>query len=146
MQSIRIIEIPAGKAVSSGVGMFGEEKFDGFGDWFSSLPREAWPRDYLFFENGGMHWIYLLREGILPPEGYAVIDFDGGLYAVATDIDQATDMDAMAKAVDAFLADHVLIRDPSRPDLGNVISSPAAAEILGYEQMDYYTPIKKKEV
>ncbi len=30
----------------------------------------------------------------------------------------------------------------ARPELGNIITLPLAREIMGYEQMDYYTPIK----
>lgn len=145
MQSIRIIEIPSGKAVSSGVGMFGDETFERFNDWLSSLPRPVWPRDYLFEDSGGLHWICLWDNASLPPDAWNMIDFPGGLYAVATDIDQATDMDALNREMDIFLAGNGLMRDPSRPDLGNIISSPAVSQILGYEQMDYYTPIKVKE-
>lgn len=36
-------------------------------------------------------------------------------------------------------------RDASRSELGNIITSPAAQKVMGYEQMDYYTPIKAKE-
>ena len=70
MQNIRVYEMPDCKMVSSGIGMFGEEKF--------------------LSENG----------------------FE---------------------------------RDTSRSELGNIITSPLAQEIMGYEQMDYYTPIKRKE-
>ena len=34
--------------------------------------------------------------------------------------------------------------DGSRRELGNVITSPAARKILGYSQMDYYTPVKPR--
>lgn len=43
-----------------------------------------------------------------------------------------------------FLAENGFERDLSRPELGNVITSPAAKEIMGYDQMDYYAPIKKR--
>ena len=36
-------------------------------------------------------------------------------------------------------------RDNSRFELGNIITSPLANEIMGYNQMDYYMPIKKKD-
>lgn len=50
----------------------------------------------------------------------------------------------MRLAVDAFLASNGLVRDGSRRELGNVITSPAARKILGYSQMDYYTPVKPR--
>lgn len=149
MQSVRIIEIPDCKVVSSGIGMFGEEKFDRFDEWMSGLPRGIFPKDFLFFDQGrekaGFHWIYLYEEQMSVPEEFEIIDFRGGLYAVATDIDQRTDMDALNAEVDAFLEENGLVRDTDRPNLGNIVSSPAASVVLGYEQMDYYAPVKKRE-
>ena len=79
------------------------------------------------------------------PKELELIDFQGGFYAVATDIDQKTEMELMKKEVDAFLSQNGFERDPSRPDLGNIITSPNAKKIMGYEQMDYYAPIKARE-
>jgi hypothetical protein len=45
---------------------------------------------------------------------------------------------------DEFLEVHGFVIDKARPELGNIITSPLAEEALGYNQMDYYTPIKKK--
>ena len=149
MQSIRIIEIPDCKMVSSGVGMFGEEKFDGFAKWFSSLPPTMHPQDYLsatFDEKGefnGMIWYYVY-DGVNAPEGYDIVDFKGGLYAVTTDIDQRTDIAAMDTEIHAFLAANNLEQDPSRPRLGHIISSPSAQKALGYSQMDYFMPVKPR--
>lgn len=149
MQSIRISEIPDCKMVSSGIGMFGEGKLERFCEWFSSQPREIFPRDFLFWDGewqktGGFHWLYMYREGMNVPSEFEIVDFKGGLYAVATDIDQKTDVNAMAKEVDDFLSIRGFERDTTRPELGNIITSPLAREILGYEQMDYYTPIKRQ--
>ena len=142
MQSIRICEMPDCRVVSSGAGMFGEEKFERFGAWFSAQPRSLHPRDFLFEEGGRFHWVYLYEEGMTVPEEFDIIDFKGGLYAVATDIDQRTDVAAMAAEVDQFLAANGLERDPERPELGNVITPPLAREAMGYEQMDYYAPVR----
>lgn len=145
MQPVRIIEIPACRMVSSGAGMFGEPKFDRFDAWFSAQPRSIFPKDFLFFdstpEKQGFHWLYLYDTSMNVPEEFDIIDFSGGLYAVATDIDQQTDMDAMNAEVDAFLQANSLQRDTSRQELGNIITSPTVKEVLGYEQMDYYFPV-----
>ena len=53
--------------------------------------------------------------------------------------------DLMNIEVDKFLSENGFERDTSRPELGNIITSPLAQEIMGYEQMDYYTPIKRRE-
>lgn len=144
MQNIRIYEMPACKMVSSGMGMFGEEKFERFGEWMSLQKRGLFPKDFLFFEGTGFHWIYMYEEGMDVPAEFDIIDFEGGMYAVATDIDQRTDTNAMRTEVDKFLSANGFERDNSRPELGNIITSPQVKEIMGYEQMDYYTPIKER--
>ena len=63
---------------------------------------------------------------------------------MATDIDQKTDKGLMDAEIDKFLSENGFERDTSRSELGNIITSPLAKEIMGYEQMDYYIPIKAK--
>ena len=147
MQAIRIIEIPDCKMVSSGVVTFGEEKFVNFHKWFSSLPRSIHAKDFLFGEGDGdekLHWLYLYEDGLDVPEEYDIVDFKGGLYAVATDIDQRTDVAAMEAAVERFLRENGFERDDSRQGLGNISTPPLASEVLGYMQMDYWFPIKPR--
>lgn len=144
MQSVRIIEIPKCKMVSSGTGMFGQEKFGRFFEWFTNLPKSIYPKDFLFWDGVGLCWLYLYDESLEVPSEFEIIDFEGGLYSVATDIDQQTDMDAMKIEVDKFLDENGLERDNSRFELGNIITSPMIKEILGYDQMDYYAPVKAK--
>lgn len=146
MQSIRIYEMPAGKMVSSPVGMFGQESFDAFGIWMEQQPREMLPRDFLMWDahEQGFRWLYLYEPGMNVPKPLEVIDFQGGLYAVATDVDQQTDKQAMDAQVEAFLEANHLQRDHSRLEMGNIITSPAVRSLLGYEQMDYYYPVKCK--
>ena len=145
MQSIRIYEMPDCKMVSSGTGMFGEEKFDKFDEWLSSQKRSMFPKDFLYWKDGGFNWLYMYEDGIIVPHEFEIIDFQGGLYAVATDIDQKTDTKLMKAEVDKFLSENGFERDASRSELGNIITSPLAREIMGYEQMDYYIPIKAKK-
>lgn len=145
MQSIRIYEMPACKMVSSGIGMFGEESFNKFEEWLSSQKRSMFPKDFLYWKDGGFNWLYMFEDGMIVPSEFEIVDFQGGLYAVATDIDQKTDTKLMKAEVDKFLNENGFERDTSRSDLGNIITSPLAHEIMGYEQMDYYTPIKAKQ-
>lgn len=142
MQSIRIYEMPDCKMVSSGKGMFGEEKFNRFEEWLSRQKRGLFPKDFLFGGEDGFTWLYMLEDGMSVPSEFEIIDFQGGLYAVATDIDQKTDLDFMNAEVDKFLNENGLKRDRSRPQLGNIITSPDVNKIIGYDQMDYYFPIK----
>ncbi len=78
------------------------------------------------------------------PNEFEIIDFKGGLYAVATDIDQKTDKGLMDTEIDQFLNENGLKRGTSRSELGNIITSPLGKNIMGYEQMDYDIPIKAK--
>jgi AraC family transcriptional regulator len=144
MEQVRIYEMPDCKVVSSGIGMFGEEKFENFGKWFSSLPRTMFPKDFLFEDGGKLHWVYMYENGMNVPDEFKIIDLEGGLYAVCTDIDQKTDLEAMNKVRNDFLASHGFEIDNSRHELGNIITSPLASKVLKYSQMDYYTPIKLK--
>lgn len=142
MQSVRIYEMPACKMVSSGTGMFGEGNFNLFDEWLSSQKRELFPKNFLFWAGEGFVWLYMYEEGMNVPGEFEIINFQGGLYAVATDIDQKTDKELMDTEIDRFLSENGFERDTSRSELGNIITSPLAKEIMGYEQMDYYIPIK----
>ena len=149
MQNVRICEIPDCRMVSSGVGMFGDGVLEKFDAWMAELPRPIYPKDFLCWdssdkENPGFRWLHLYEPGMNVPEEFAVIDFCGGLYAVTTDVDQQTDMDAMYAELDDFLKKNGFERDESRPALGSIITGPRAREILGYEQMDYWTPVKMR--
>lgn len=142
MQAIRIINIPDCKMVSSGVGMFGEENFTAFEAWFSSLPPTKDARDFLAEADGGLEWLFLYEEGMAVPEQFPIIDFKGGLYAVITDVDGQTDTAAMDEELLVFLQKNGFAQDISRRRLGNIITPPEAEQILGYQQMDYYMPVK----
>lgn len=145
MQNIRIYEMPACKMISSGIGTFGEGRFNLFEKWFSLQKRSLFPKDFLYWAGKGFVWLYMFEEGMAVPPELEIIDFQGGLYAVATDIDQETDKESMNRELDKFLIENGFERDPSRSELGNIITSPLVREIMGYEQMDYYTPIKTRK-
>ena len=133
MQSVRIYEIPACKMISSGIGMFGEENFNLFDEWLSSQKRGLFPKDFLYWAGEGFVWLYMYEEGMTVPEELEIIDFLGDLYAVATDIDQETDKEFMNTEIEKFLSENGFERDTSRSELGNIIMSPLAKKIMGYE-------------
>lgn len=88
----------------------------------------------------------MFDDGMSVPPKFEIIDFKGGLCAGVTDINQKTDMDFMNAEVDKFLDENGFKRDDLRPQLGNKITSPLAHEIMGYDQMYYYFPIKAKKI
>jgi len=125
--------------------MFGEDNFNKFEEWFSSQKRGMFPKDFLYWSGEGFVWLYLYEDGMTVPPEFDIIDFQGGLYAVTTGIDQKTDKDLMYAEVDQFLSENGFERDAARPELGNVITPPLVQEILGYEQMNYYIPVRAKQ-
>lgn len=149
MENVRVYEMLDCKMVSSGIGMFGEEKFNRFEKWLSSQPRTTFPRDFLFWDgewqvSGGYHWLFIYEENMDVPDEFDIIDFKGGLYAVVTGVDGEDNYEEM-EAINHFIETHGFEVDHSRRALGNVITPPSASKIMGYHQMDYYTPIKEKE-
>lgn len=150
MQPIRIYDMPPCRMVVSPVGMFGEPALDAFCVWMERRTRNLFPKDFLAWDGSdpdhpGFRWYYMYDAGMELPEGAEVIDFPGGMYAVATDIDQQTDKDAMNASVQEFLLQNGLMLDDTRQELGNIITSPAVQRVIGYEQMDYYYPVRPEE-
>jgi len=146
MQHVRIVEMPPCKMVVSQPGMFGDGVLERFDEWLSQQPQGIWPKDFLAEEPGTngakMRWLHLYEEGMDVPEELEMVDFKGGLYAVATDMDGATDHGALRAEVEEFIARHGLEMDEERLQLGNVITPGAAMRSLGGCQMDYYFPVR----
>lgn len=146
MQPIRIYDMPPCQMIASPVGMFGEPALENFCAWLDDQPRRMFPRDFLTWDDSdpahpGFRWYFLYEAGLTFPDGAEVVDFPGGMYAVATGIDQRTDKEGMNAAVAEFLRENGLMLDAARRELGNIITSPAVKDVLGYEQMDYYYPV-----
>jgi len=147
MENIRVYEVPSCQMVASQCGMFGEGKLEKFNDWFSQFPRPLSPKDYLLFDKdqGGFVWYYIYDETMTVPEDFSVIDFPGGMYAVGTEVDN-TDSTEVIQAIKTFIDKSPgLVEDTSRFYLGNIPTPPQAEALLGYNQMDYYVPVKAKE-
>jgi len=145
MEGARIYRMPPCRMVSSGSAMFGDGVLEAFDEWFSSFPREMYPKDFLWFDGQGFVWYYIYEDGMDVPERFEIVDFSGGLYAVVTGRDGDDESYAAAIAeLEAFLAASGFERDSDRAQLGSIITPPEAVAALGYEQMDHYVPIKLK--
>lgn len=131
--------------VSSKCARFGDGKLERFAEWFTSQPRTMFPKDFLWQnknKEGFFTWYYIYEEGMSIPEDCDVIDFEGGLYAVASDID-GQDNREVIKAIKHFIKEKGCFEeDGSRAYLGNIPTPPSAFKAMGYNQMDYYVPIK----
>lgn len=143
MEFVRIMNMPDCKMVTSGVGFFGDEKFNQFENFLKAQPQTFFPQDFLTGRDGGMEWMYFYREG-MDTMGLDVVDFPGGIYAVVCGIDGQSNSEEMS-AVEEFLSNSNFEHDYSRPQGGAVIGGDEeTAAALGHEQMDYYIPIKIK--
>jgi len=144
MEYVRIYDFPACKMVSSGdFSPWGNERCRAFEAWFSNLPHTSpYPLDFLKegSELGSLCWTYLLQDGMDVPPEFEVIDFPGGLYAVVCGIDQKTTKSTWRER-DKFLKEHGFERNPDLPEFGHILAPP---DVLGYGQMDYWYPIRKK--
>ena len=144
MEHIRLQYLPACRMVTSGIGFFGDEKFTRFEKFLSMAKNDTpYPMDFLTGNENGMEWLYLYRDG-MDTHGLDVVDFPAGLYAVICGIDSQSNETEMA-AVSDFIEKHGLVRDYNRPEMGHIIGNDETKEVLGYEQMDYWTPVKKRE-
>ena len=148
MENVRVYEMPACKMAVSQCGMFGDGKLEKFAEWFSSLPMTMFPKDFLWYDDiqGGFVWYYMCDCGTVAPEDFDVIDFPGGLYAVTTDIDGQDNTNALNAIKDFIKEKGCFEEDNSRKYLGNIITPPSAGKALGYNQMDYYIPVKIKNI
>lgn len=144
MELVKVYEIPKCKMVVSQCGMFGDGKLEKFDEWFSSLPRSIFPKDFLGYDNeqGGFIWHYVYSEEMDVPNDFDVIEFTGGLYAVASGID-GQDSTEVINTIKKFIEEKDCFEeDHTRGYLGNIITPPSAGKAMGYNQMDYYIPIR----
>ena len=148
MENVRVYDMPPCKMAVSKCGMFGDGKLEPFADWFSSLPKTMFPRDYLWYDsvNGGFVWYYMCDKNMVVPEDFEVIDFPGGLYAVATDVDGQDNANVLNAIKDFIKEKGCFEEDYSREYLGNIVTSQSACKAMGYNQMDYYIPVKIKYI
>jgi len=142
MEHVRLIYFPVCRMVTSGTGFFGDKNFTKFEKMLAAEKNIfPYPMDFLTGNENGMEWLYLYREG-MDTLGMEVIEFPAGLYAVICGIDAQSNKAEM-EAVAEFMEKNGLVRDESRPDMGHIIGNEEALAVLGYEQMDYWTPVKK---
>ena len=157
---VRIIKLPACKMVTSGPAN-GEDIFapDGiltrFCEWFSELDKKRldrfYPRDFMWSPpGGGLQWGYAVDEIPDDTGGFDVIDFQGGLFAVAISVDaNGEDHDRVFNGIIDWVKKSgcfVLDETDERQSLGNITSPPTVKKVMGYEQMDLYFPIAIKGV
>ncbi|MNO15715.1 Bacterial transcription activator, effector binding domain [compost metagenome] len=156
MEKIRIIELPKCKMVSSGCDTVSDFApggiLDRFDKWFSEVDAQRkdkfYPRDFLWFneQEGGFVWYYAVEDLSVDTDGFEIVDFEGGLYAVATSIDgDEENSSRVYHGIRDWVinSEHFEI-DEERSSLGHIITPPTAIKVMGYGQMENYIPIKVK--
>jgi hypothetical protein len=145
-EKVRLYHIPDCKMVSSGDGLFGQENFTRFDEWFSKQTVfPIYPFDFLREGDspGTLNWNYIYDERMDVPDEFAIVDFKGGYYAVITGID-GTDPAPAYQIRDQYLKDHNLVVDETRPQFGHILSGyKLIRDTLGAGQMDYWIPVTR---
>lgn len=151
---IMIIRIPKFRAVTSGLLSF-EELFRGeFEPWQEDHNHLFKPvvfdcPDFLCGKNGLAEWIWAIKDEVSERDTYPyeIIEFPGGLYAVAVSVDGDSEShEKVRRKVDKWLESTNFIIDNDRTFMGNMIYvDEEIREGLGYHQMNLYAPIKLKK-
>ena len=156
LNGLRIIEIPGFRAVSSGSQpfetIFGE---GGFGEWMTAnkhLLRDCFYAnpDFMWHEQDSYAtWIWAVRDDVTTEEckPYELIEFKGGMYAVATaDEKDNKDLNEVVSGMVKWIADSGIFEmdKPPRYGMGHMVGV-GLTDKLGWAQQEIFLPIKYKE-
>lgn len=152
---VRIVELPSCRMASSGPSPDAQPFAEGgllsrFSDWFTQQhdPLRLAPRDLMWFDQDAkaLVWGYLLAPG-QSGGPWPVLPFDGGLYASAVSRDEDdADGERVLDQVRAWVADSPFEAAESveRPVVFRVATTPGAAEVLGYHQLEIMLPVRAR--
>jgi len=155
--AVRIVELPACTMVWSGVcpgsaSTSTNERLRRFGEYWPALDEARrdrfYARDFMWYDDaaGGTAWGLAVADVPADTGGFDVIDFPGGLYAVAT-YSEGDAEGAYGKIKEWVEASGCFLPDESRHHLWQSFgrcSEPVSA-VMGYAQYDFYFPILTKE-
>ncbi len=152
---IMIVRIPKFRAVTSGLMTF-DELFGGdFGPWQEAHNHLFKPvifdsPDFLYGKDGKAEWIWALKDEVSETDThpYEIIEYPGGLYAVAVSVDgDGESHDRVRSKTEKWLESTNFILDSERELMGHMIYvDDEIKEGLGYHQMNLYAPIKLRGV
>ena len=151
---IMIIRIQKFRAVTSGLLTF-EELFSGdFESWQEAHNHLFKPvifdcPDFLCEKDGKVQWIWAVKDEVSETDTYPykIINYPGGLYAVAVSIDGDSEShDKVMKKIEKWLENTNFTIDSEREYMGNMIYVDSEIEKgLGYNQMNLYVPVKLRK-
>lgn len=149
---IRIVRIAPFRAVTSGLDSF-ERVMGDFNAWQEAHPALIRPMlcgapDFLWGEDGMAEWIWAVRDGVTDADAapYALRDFEGGLYAVATAVDGDDESTgSVLAAMQAWIAGSGFESDerPGRRVMYHMLSPEEEIRAaLGYDQTEIFVPLR----
>ncbi|MDD4493123.1 MAG: MerR family transcriptional regulator [Eubacteriales bacterium] len=152
---IMIVRIPKFRAVTSGLMTFEELFGGGFGVWQEAHNHLYKPvifdsPDFLYGKDGKAEWIWAIKDEVTEADThpYEIIEYPGGLYAVAVSVDgDGESHNRVRSKTEKWLESTNFIIDSDRELMGHMIYvDDEIKEGLGYHQMNLYAPIKLKSV
>ena len=151
---IMIVKIPAFRAVTSGLASW-DEVMGTFGEWQNVHKHFFTPvifdcPDLLTGKDGKAEWLWAVKDDITEADThpYKIINFSGGLYAVAVSVDNnGASHDKVRRKMEKWLENTNFVIDDERSLGGNMMYiDDEIKKGLGYEQLVLYTPIKLRTV
>lgn len=148
---IMIVRLPPFRAVTSGPLTFEELFGGGFGPWQESHSHLFKPvifdcPDFLCGKDGKAAWIWAIKDDVTETDTqpYDIIEYPGGLYAVAVSVDgDGESHDRVRSKTEKWLESTNFIIDSGRELMGHMIYvDDEIKQGLGYHQMNLYAPIK----
>lgn len=148
---IIIVKIPKFRAVTSGLVTFEELFGGGFGEWQETHNHLFKPvifncPDFLYGKDGKAEWIWAIKDELTEVDTlpYKIIEYPGGLYAVAVSVDgDGESHDKVRRKTEKWLESTNFIIDGERELMGHMIYPLDEIKAgLGYHQMNLYAPIK----
>lgn len=151
---IMIVRIPKFRAVTSGLMTFEELFGGGFFPWQEAHKHLFKPvifdaPDFLCGKDGKAVWFWAIKDEVTKADThpYEIIEYSGGLYAVAVSVDgDGESHNRVRSKTEKWLESTNFIIDSEREFMGHMIYvDDEIKEGLGYHQMNLYAPIKLKE-
>jgi DNA-binding transcriptional MerR regulator len=152
---IMVVRIPKFRAVTTGIQTWEDMFKEGGGMcqlWqHSHLFREIIFEcpDFLIGRGNKAEWLCAVKDGVSEADTapLRIIDFEGGLYALAVSIDGDDEsLHNVGGKIRKWIEKTNFVHDESRGDMGNMTyCDDEIKKGLGYEQLQRYIPIKLKE-
>ena len=152
--SCMIVRIPKFRAVTSGLMTFAELFGGAFGPWQEAHNHLFKPvifdsPDFLYGKDGKAAWIWAIKDEVTEADThpYKIIEYAGGLYAVAVSVDgDGESHNKVRSKTEKWLEGTNFIIDDDRELMGHMIYvDDEIKKGFGYHQMNLYAPIKLKE-